>query len=497
MIGKHTIEVDYRDFLKGMSSSRDTTDGGFSPQTYAVNLTANPGVLNAPALPVDRSTNVTGNIIATCDDPTYLGKAAMFLGEAVTTSYGEFYTMDGSYVMTKQATTGTAKFARGTSDFVAWNDYTTGTTAPNFYATTWAGANGDIVKWNGAATLTESWWVTTLGQTALSANTAWRPMLVYEKYLFIGDKHKLHRITPDGPAVGGSVSNGILVLGVDETITALGIDKGSGYMMIATTRGVDYSANRNSVSNIYLYDGYSATWAKVCQVNGTITAFKNLDDRTIVFIGNKIGYFTGSGVKFLRKINITSGDGSYLVYPHHAVVIENTVYYIEDSKIIAFGEVDKSGKVFYPVHANEPSGSPINLNVLAHIGGGKIAYGYNTNKLYSIDTTDISTITNQIARLYTNKFKFPRPVFIRNAYIEWYDGVANNKEPTKLYYIKEDYTTSQFSSLLNTTGGTICSAETNSIDIKGRMFQFMIVPNYETGVVAGIVRVVISYDIAE
>lgn len=497
MIGKYTIEIDYKDFLKGMSSSRDLPDGGFSSLTYAINPRTNPGVLNWPALPVNRSTSITDELILTCDDPTYVGKTAMYLGVSRSTGLGGFYTMDGAYALTRQVGTASAKFSAVTSDFVVWNEYIT-THAPYFYATTWAGANGDITRWDGSTTVVESWWVGTLAQPALMDNTAWRPMTVFNKYLFIGDKNKLHRVTPSGPAVAGSVSNSIITFPIDETISAMGIDKGSGLLMIATTRGVDANASRNSISTIYLYDGFSATWSRAIPMNGTVTAFKQLDDRTIVFVGDKMGYFTGSGVKFMRQMTLVDGNQTKLVYPAMAVVVENTLYYREGSKIIAYGEIASGNKVFYPIHANEPSGTPVTVDILSHVGRGIIAYGYDitTSKLYSIDTTSVATITTQIARFYTNKFKFPRPVFIRSAYIEWYDGVANTVEASKLYAINEKYEITAFSSLQNTTGATIYSMETNSLDLKGRMFQFMVSP-CDTGVIAGIVRIVISYDVAE
>lgn len=492
MTGKYTIEIDAKDFVKGMSTTNDIADGGFSSSTDAVNPTHKVGTLYQPNTATDRSTNLTGNIIASCEDPNDISATQynrLFLDDD-----GAFYSYNGT-ALTKEVTASGDLFTRGTTDFVAWNDYTSGgSISPNFYATTKAGAGGDVVKWNRSTGLTETWWsgAGTLNQGALSAYTSWRPLLVYETYLYVGDKHKLHRISPDSPATSSSVSNGILVLGLDENISALGIDKGSGYMLIATTNGSDYSSGRNGSSKIYLYDGFSNKALRVIPINGLVTSFKQVDDRTLVFYGNKVGYFTGSGVQFLRKLNFSIGDANTLIYPHRAMVIENTCYIAEDKKIIAYGEILPGNKVFYPVYVNSPSGTPTRIDMLAHVGGEGVGFGYATDKFYTVNVHTASTAGT--SDVYFNKINFPRPVFIRSAYIEWTDAVSNGVTPGSLRIVEAGGTETLFSSLQNTTGSDAYSIETKSMDRKVQTAQVRYVASTAT---TGLKRIVIYYDIAE
>ena len=62
MTGKYTIEIGTKEFLEGMTSSPETEDGGFSPQSSGLNIISNAtraGVLYAPA-------DLTDNISLGC-----------------------------------------------------------------------------------------------------------------------------------------------------------------------------------------------------------------------------------------------------------------------------------------------------------------------------------------------------------------------------------------------------------------------------------------------
>jgi hypothetical protein len=481
MIGKNTIVLDYNDFIRGLSTSDNLPDGGFSPSTDNVNLTYAPGVIYAPTTQTDKSTNLTGNIIAAAFDPDYLGEDAVFIDED-----SSFYTWNGT-TLTKQATASSDKLQESVSDFVAWYDSSGGV---NFYATTKAGANGDIIKWNGGATLTETWWsgAGTLNQAALSAFTAWRPLCVYETNLYVGDANKLHRIDP-----ALTVSNSILSLSATEVISALGVDKGSGYLLIATTAGVDSSLTRNGTSKLYLYDGFSNKPARVIPANGTITAIKNLDDATYIFYGNNIGVFTGNGIRFLRRLNFALGDNTKAIYPHRATVIENTLYFAENNVVIAYGEVrGNTPKVFYPALKNLSSSNV--YKCIHNIGSKKLGVSCATNKFYTFDTTSVAS-TNT-ADVYFNRINFPRPIYVREVYVEYNESIADAFAPGTFYIMGDNGSTNSIS-LTNNTGSTFYSKHYTKLSFNGVKFN-SIQPRLALSVSSkGIKRIVISYDVAE
>ena len=95
MIGTKQITIDASDFVKGMSTTVEVADGGFSPDTDAVNLTYTPGILYSPASGVESDTDIrlTGEIIAWSSDddvglPNYTKK--------MVTNDGKYYRYNGS-----------------------------------------------------------------------------------------------------------------------------------------------------------------------------------------------------------------------------------------------------------------------------------------------------------------------------------------------------------------------------------------------------------------
>jgi len=58
MKGSQSLIIDIQEILKGMSSSDDISDGGFSPLTEGLNLVGNPGAIYAPAALVDADSDV-------------------------------------------------------------------------------------------------------------------------------------------------------------------------------------------------------------------------------------------------------------------------------------------------------------------------------------------------------------------------------------------------------------------------------------------------------
>jgi len=421
MIGKKSFEIGPNDWLQGATSGANTGNGGFSNETDGVNITSFPGVLYAPPAGTDKSTNLTGEIIASCEDPTYLGEDRMFLD-----SEANFYLWTGSTLTKKD--TSTSGFTQLTTDLVAWYDTSGGT---NFYATTSAGANGDIVKWDGNVTLDESWWDSTLSQPTLSAFTPWRPMIVYETNLYCADKNNLHRIAPDLV-----VSNSILSLAYTDTISALGIDQATGQMLIATQTGSNYSGNRNGQSKIWVYDGYSNKARRVTNVNGTVTAFKSVGNTTYVFYGNKLGYWTGSGIEYLRTLNFAKGTSNYLINPHRVTSIDNTLYWVDtlpgsggnNRQIMAFGETVDGIRSFYPV-AYPGHSATSSLSCLTAISATKLGYAFTTDKFYTIDLTD--TATSAGFNLYSKRYTFPTDVTFNGMLVEL-DQAAPSGSDTSL-----------------------------------------------------------------
>lgn len=446
------------DFLNGMTTSADTSDGGFSSESYNVNPIINKGLLRSGAALADASTNLVDEVIATCEDPNYNGKGRIVLDDS-----GNFYWCDSStFALTLKATASSDKFDLGTTDLVAWHDSSGGI---NFYATTKAGSSGDIVKYNRETTLTETWWTGagTLNQAALSELTPWRPLLSYNTFLYVGDANKLHRISP-----GLVVSNSIMTLPQTESISAMAVEPSSGYMLIATASAADYSARRNGSSKLYLYDGYSNKPAKEIPVTGTITAIVNGHDRTYIFYGNKLGYFTGSGIQYLRTLSFSIGTSTDLVYKHKATRIENTLYFADKEKIMAYGESEPGKKVFFYPGINPLSSN--SLTCVTALTGSTLGVSFSSAKFYTLDTDSVATSSG--INFYSRKFNFSQDIQCEKIEIEVASSVTQNNIWGTAYVIDETGTSYSLGDIQNTSAAFFM--KTFSFDRKVRTFQLRI-----------------------
>src|SRR3990167_10868979 len=103
MLGTRHIEIDASNFLRGMSSGGDISDGGFSPDTEAINPIIEPGVIYAPAIAVDTDTDdrlsTTIEIIASAPDMANLGVDQRLLVGADSDDFGTFYRYDGTKII--------------------------------------------------------------------------------------------------------------------------------------------------------------------------------------------------------------------------------------------------------------------------------------------------------------------------------------------------------------------------------------------------------------
>lgn len=490
MIGKYHFDIGAEDWLNGLTSGVNTNDGGLSPETTHLNVTKVPGVLHAPGAVTDESSGMSGEIIATCEDSTYLGKDRFILTfDNGVDDDNNIYWFDGS-TLTLKATTSAQICQQGTTDMVDFNG--------KVYITTKAGQDGEIIEYDKTINIVEDWWTNAahLNQTLnLSAFTAWRPLQVYERHMYVGDANKVHRISQDE-----YVDNGLLTLDVNEAVTALGTDQGSGKLLVATSFGTDYSATNHYRTRIHVYDGFSNKVIRVVPIEGLVTAFKNIGNTTFVFYGHKIGYWTGSGIEFLRSRNCATGTNTTLINPHRACGLDNTLYYVDtlvgtggvNKQIMAYGETINGKRAFYPVLY--PAAASGTLTSLFPVRAHELGYGFSDNKFYTFDVNSIAAVTNGGAQIYSKRYNFPRDTTIHGAIVEFDEALPNvDKSMFSLSFIDSKGTTSSTPSV-NPTGRTdIHSWEFTYPTIETRSLQVRVnIGGNETDVV-GIRRITVFY----
>ena len=418
-LGRKVIVWDSDEMLKGVSTSDDTTDGGFSPLTDQVNLGYQIGVAYTPAAPTDSSTNVTGDMIASCEDPT--GNYTRLFVSREGGDDGQFYSMDGTGALTTRGSLdSTHNYIAGRTDFISYQS--------EAYAT----SSNYIVRWSdigGANTILTTFF-------NFTDATAPHPAIVFEDNAFFGDGNTLKRMTS-----AGATPATILTLPTGQIITALGVDPGSGKMLIATVGQYNLSNQKNSFARVGFYDGFSNKLIRVVTMDDMVTAFPATEGQLYIQYGKSLGYWNGAGATFLRKLDLTF-ENNTLAYKHHFTSIGPTLYVIQGRQILAHGPLLMNGaKVFYPIFYNYTNTNKLTnivyVGTLASTTNQSISVAFSTAKLYIQDITSISPGTQA---LYSNKYSFNEyndGVWLRRVQIFWKNTVTNNGDPGSIRFINE------------------------------------------------------------
>jgi len=479
MIGKEELIIDIRDFAnRGMSTNSEIADAGFSSQTDAVNLLAVPGVAYAPAEAVDSDTDtrLTGNIIAMSTDMNVISAN----NALAVSDDGKGYRYNGAKLTAAGiALTAGQTWAAGFTDIVT------------FGGEAYVSSKESLTRWDNSNNIDAggSW-----PYSFTTANVP-HPGLVYENNMYWADKNLLKSQSTIGDAVAPAT---VLTLDSSSVIMALGVDPGSGLMLISTINTLDISGTIPAVNKLLWYDGNSLKVSKSVIIEDTIYGFHTVGGTTFVGYGKNLGYINGSGIAFLRNLKNVTNTSTELPYKHHFAHIGNTLYVLDGLQILAFGEVTRGRKIFYYCFKNNTNSNKI--LALGAGGGGKLIYSFTTSKFYSVDTSSVAT-TNTMD-LYTNKYYFPRPVYLRSVYLEYYDAIVNNDNNRALSFRTER--TPSYSglavqggtSLRNTSGasvyfiGNVIGFDNNKVNTVQFLYESSSANN-------GLKRIIVYYDPAE
>lgn len=387
MTGKYQIQVNAAQFQLGMAATDYATNGGFGSSSTGIDPFYVPGALKGTTAATDISSNVTGVVLATAED----SQSVSAYNRLLVDSDSKYYTYNGSSCTLRH--TGVKTYTFGFTDMVsfAFKTYVTSTT--------------DIAQWttSGTPSLDESWWTGTKSQTALSTSTP-HPLLIFEGLMWVADLNNLHTIDSSGTIV-----TNVLVLNTNERIQALGIDPGTGLMLISIQVTQNYSDTLSSRYYVMLYDGYSTKVRRKIEVSELVTAFINVSGVVYVGYGLSVGYFNGSGISFLRKMANVTRVGSTLLYKHHFASIGTNLFVVDGSKVLAYGEtIGGANKMWYPICTN--AAGAFQIGAIANFGDSTIGYASADDHLYKI-TPGSSGVG--VGTLYGTVTQMPRPVFIR------------------------------------------------------------------------------------
>lgn len=435
-LGNRQLTIGAEQFINGVSTSDNISDGGFSPNSDAMQIKSEPGVLHPIPNLVDRSTTLDAVLIASTYDPDVLGDERFFLSDE-----GTFFIWTGSTSVTKSATDSTNTYSPGTSDIATFNN--------SVYATTNNSnpTDGNVVKLdNNLTTLDDDWWVAAEGNTAL-VNGFRHPLLVFENNLWIGDRGSLHSLDSNDV----STENVLTFADTDDAIVALGIDSSTGKMLISSSTEANFGNTKTAINKIHVWDGFSTNPLRSVRVDDQVGAFHNVGGVTFVTYGGNVGYWNGNGITFLKKIKNTG-----MIYHNEITNIGNTLYVIDSDNTLvwAYGEIIPGKRVWYKALNNEVS-SQI-LKIVDNLGDGLLGVSFSDGsgggELRTIDINDNSTtFTGGSKTFYSNKINFPRKAIVRGVTVEAGADIADDTTLGTLSFIDDLGNTTELGIFSNNT----------------------------------------------
>ena len=457
MIGAKSFTIEGSDLMKGMSSSAYINDGGFSQggtSKTVINPIAVPGLLHAPGAVTDKSTNLVGEMIASCEDPLQ-GNSRLLLARDSSTQDGTFYYMDSNGALTLKRTDSTNNYIFGKTDMAGYKSEVYATSAEA------------ITRWVPDTTFNVAFFT-------FSDSAAPHPILVYEDAIYYGDGNLLLRQTDSGGATPAT----ILTLPSNQVIIALGIDPGSGKILISIVDELNGSNTINAQASVGYYDGFSNKLTKKVNVDDMVTAFYTTISNVFVTYGQNLGYWNGAGIQFLRKLDL-SFDNTVLAYKHHITNIGRILYVIEKTNILAYGEIVKGqGEVFWYALRND-AGDSGNYSMITNIGQNRLGLGFATTKFYTFDTMSVSAVKNGGAIWYSHRYDFDKPVTYMTTLIEYTSAIPSNDNIASLYLISdtgEANATNVGTVTATRTGQLVFEANYPDIETRSMQLRYTIAP---------------------
>lgn len=456
MIGTKTIEIDATNFIAGMASNDNLTDGGFSPLSDGLNLTITPGVLSFTDGISSASANLVGNIITSSEDPNTVSPVnRCFLATKTTDEDGTFYTFNGTTLTLVSTDTG-HDYRYGISDMSPLGPYLYGTSTT--YIFEWQVSSG---------TVTANY--QNLASSYTNASLVPHPTIFYENNWFCGNGNKLLRLT----ATGGTAS-AILTLDTNQVIVSLAQDPGTGRMLISTITAPNVNDSTSRTNRVLYYDGFSNKPVKSVIVDEMITGFWTTGGTLYIGYGQNLGYWDGAGIHFVRKLNV-SLTANELPYRPHMTNIGTTLYVTEGTNLLGFGEIIRGSRPV-PRYVYVDA---LKIGHICNLGSNTLGIATTTtNQLRTLDLTGSNTVAT--SHFYTLRYAFPRTVTFEQVLIEYSVALPTNGFSVgTVKVIDSSGTTTQIADVTNTVAN-IYEVECPYPTIETRMIQFTYTPNQKT-----------------
>jgi hypothetical protein len=442
-----TILIDGKDFLAGESQWDYITNAGFSPDSYGLNLFLKPGVLNFGWTSTDRGgATLTGAPIASAYDKNFLGNDTYLLDDG-----GAFYTLKSS-TFTKRQTAAADTFSLGTSDLIQFKGDTYATSATRVTRLT----GSDL------ATIDSGWWT--------GLNTAVRhPLEVVEDKLFIGDLNLIH--SWDGTTSTASA----ITLPSDCNVTSLRRHPDGRHLIAFTGYTQNFSHQVGGPAKIYIINKDTLTWEREILIDNQVEGSRSVGGIVYVTYGKKLGYFTGSGIRFLKQLKTST-----TTYSHSMTNMEDILLVRDGTNVLAYGDLGNGSKTWHNINQN------VTVNTLTYKGQNLILVGGSSNTFVELDYGTPTTAGMFVSKRYV----FNSMVKIRRMDIIHDQKASGSVLNFSVYYRDTDNSTTLLSSN-QWQSGPSPSKTRIECDVMTDVFQLQIQPSQG---ILGIKMIRIEYE---
>jgi hypothetical protein len=373
------ISITEKDFMAGETQWDYLNNGGFSPDSVYLNLFLKPGVLQFGQSATDRSGSgvLTDSIVASAYDKNFAGNDAYYIGDA-----GCVYTLSAS-TLTKRQTITADTFTVGTTDMIQFrgNTYVTG-----------AGRITQLTSSN-LTGIDSGWW------TGLTTNVR-HPLEVVEDKMYIGDLNVVYYY--DGTTSGIAVT-----LPADCNVTSLRRHPDGRHLIAFTGYTQNYSHTVGGPGKIYIINKDTQQWEREILVNNQVEGSRNVDGMIFVTYGKKVGYFTGSGVKFLKQLKTSS-----MTYSQSMANMEDIFLIRDGVNVLAYGDLGNGKKIWFNFYQGSNT-----VNNLHYKGQNLILIASNATSLVEQDYSSGGIVGSFVSRRYifASEVKIRRIVFVHDA----------------------------------------------------------------------------------
>ena len=386
------LTIDKNEFQKGVTLDNNDEAGGLGPDSI-INHFKSKGftLIPSPNL-TDVATKPSNKIIDSCIDPTYLGDECFLVDFS-----GNFYILDGVTLTLKQ-TDSTNNFIYGTTRIITFKGEIFCTSSQNITK-----LPADM------SSIDKTWWTVTQGKSSL--NSSYRHILaISEDTLYIADKNMIH--TWDGTtAVYNAMS-----FPTSYNITEMILSTDGRSLLVFASETANASHYKKTKARIFVVDTVTLEFTQEIPVADQTETAINIGGTIYVVYGKSFGYFTGSGYKLIKKLNI-----SEVLYAPRVTTIDNAILIAEDENILVYGDVNGKGNIFFNVARSAfPYNNLQNILAFGNIGvdDNKVLINYyNNDELWQLKIIDLDNIGGNAGIAYTKRYNKGR-VWVRRIEIE-------------------------------------------------------------------------------